>query len=581
MPTPEIHGGSNVVTPDSTISLLHDIPLDNTYEHTLYFGSLKEQTAYFERQLNLQPEFVKYTFQPESYQRYGNNKLRIQAAADDIYGCNYLWFWNSNFKDSLSQYKNFFAFITSINYINNNVCEIEYELDVIQTYLFDFKFKGTFIEREHVALTNQKPGDYLLPEPVNLGEYVATSVQVIEWSAGGDKADLSQTAVIFEVCDTEDSKVYAFRIGGTMSACRYIVMNPSDTSQICSFLLAYKEKPEAIQSAYVCPVIFLPVSNDESFSMYTEPPAIGSNIIYGASSGSSSFQGTQPWPLSPDYKTPETLDGYEPRNPKLLTYPFCFLGVDNSEGDSLTLRYEYWDYFSENSEHQLRLMGTMFNPVQAVIAPVKYKTRNSNAKGSMWFSQQLPISNWPLCGWANDYYTVWKAQNSVPLANKIGASILNSGLQFATGKVAGGASTLINTLADVDSQNYTASIAADLSCGSASVGNVLATANALNYLAITYNIKAEYAKRIDEFFDVYGYCVNRLGAPNRNVRKYWNYVKTRRANVEGNVPTSALRQICAIHDAGITYWPNPVSHPPGDYYDINGNINENPDNTTT
>ena len=37
------------INPNSDIKLLHNIPLDNTYEHTIYFGNSTLQYNYFSK----------------------------------------------------------------------------------------------------------------------------------------------------------------------------------------------------------------------------------------------------------------------------------------------------------------------------------------------------------------------------------------------------------------------------------------------------------------------------------------------------------------------------------------------------
>ena len=73
------------IAPNSTIKLLHNIPLDPTYEHTIYFSSESTQLAYFNSSSK-----VKYTYSNNTYQRVNKGILRIAQCADDLYDCNYL-----------------------------------------------------------------------------------------------------------------------------------------------------------------------------------------------------------------------------------------------------------------------------------------------------------------------------------------------------------------------------------------------------------------------------------------------------------------------------------------------------------
>ena len=112
-------------------------------------------------------------FSAQSYQRVNKGTLRLQVTADDIYDYNYLMFRNASYGS-----KWFYAFINKVNYINDNTSEIEYELDVIQTWLFEAVLEPSYIDREHSA--TDVIGENLAPEPVKLGEYYCSNM--VRWN---------------------------------------------------------------------------------------------------------------------------------------------------------------------------------------------------------------------------------------------------------------------------------------------------------------------------------------------------------------------------------------------------------------
>lgn len=71
-----------------------------------------------------------------------------------------------------------------------------------------------------------------------------------------------------------------------------------------------------------------------------------------------------------------------------------------------------------------------------------------------------------------------------------------------------------------------------------------------------YNIKSQFAQRIDKYFDMFGYLTNNLKMPNLNNRPNWNYVKLTEANVVGNIPQEDLQGIKNIFLNGVTLWHN-------------------------
>ena len=82
------------IEPNSNITIYHNVPLDNTYNHTLYFNNLAEQNTYFHANQNI----IKYNLTAQSYQRVVKGSMRVEKKAEDLYGCNYLAFQNTSFE---------------------------------------------------------------------------------------------------------------------------------------------------------------------------------------------------------------------------------------------------------------------------------------------------------------------------------------------------------------------------------------------------------------------------------------------------------------------------------------------------
>ena len=73
------------IEPNTVIRILHNCPLDKTYDHTIYFNSENAQISYFQG-------LTKYTFTEQTYQRVQRGKARVQRKAEDLYDCNYMMF---------------------------------------------------------------------------------------------------------------------------------------------------------------------------------------------------------------------------------------------------------------------------------------------------------------------------------------------------------------------------------------------------------------------------------------------------------------------------------------------------------
>jgi len=71
---------------------------------------------------------------------------------------------------------------------------------------------------------------------------------------------------------------------------------------------------------------------------------------------------------------------------------------------------------------------------------------------------------------------------------------------------------------------------------------------------IKKQIKAEYQKKLEDFFKMFGYKKNEVKTPNFHTRQNWNYVETKDCNIVGNFNTEDLNEIKAVFDRGITLW---------------------------
>lgn len=148
------------IAPDSTIWLLQNVPLDPSYEHTCLWGSAAQQEAWF-------TSHALRIFDKVSYQRHQNNSIRLEIPAEEAMVCNYMAFENTAFAGHM-----FYAFITDVAYVNNKTCEIFYELDVMQTFLFDAHLEECWVVREHSA--TDVPGDNLMAESIDIGPVITS-----------------------------------------------------------------------------------------------------------------------------------------------------------------------------------------------------------------------------------------------------------------------------------------------------------------------------------------------------------------------------------------------------------------------
>lgn len=521
-----------MIEPRTDIRLLSNVPLDSTYNHTIRFKSLTEQSTYFANK-------TKHTLTKQTYQRVNRGYARVALSADGCYDCNYMMFRNTAYGS-----KWFYAFINSVEYINDNTCMISFTIDVMQTWWFDFTIRTSMVIREHSA--TDEPGDNILPEPVKLGEYVQAS--------GGSTNILKNLAVILAICDQQET-VVGNVFEGTFSGCAYYAYNIgsyTDVEALKVKVLDYTQSPDSIVGMWMCPLMFVGTLDSDHRMTQTDK---------GASYDSEKGDIT---PLTP---STSSLNGYMPKNKKLYTYPYNYLQLDNGCDNSLVLRYEFF----EDLAPMYRIEGTRNAPVKACVYPTHYK----GSKANPYRMESLNMASYPMCSWNNDAYKVWLAQNSYINNVKMAQTVVNSVTQgvasatgdTVTGNVLGVASDVLNAISapvneyvNQSLNDYSASIQADLFRGTLGNSNLLVAQGENKLFYRRMCIPYEYARSIDNFFTMYGYAQNRMKQPNvcsgEGLRPHWNYIQTSGAVARGSVPSPDMQLICKIFDSGITFWEN-------------------------
>lgn len=529
------------IEPNTDIYLLSEIPLDNTYRNSIYFSSATAQANYFSSKAN---SLLRFTSQ--TYQRKGRGYIRLQCDTAQkmrlAYGCNYLMYKNTSFEN-----KWFYAFITSVEYINNAVLEIQYEIDVLQTWHFDYELQECFIERETVR--NDAVGAHTLAENIDIGGFYQFSHinNMTNWNS-------YSCVVISSYQDTVgEHSVDGQYIAGIYSGSDYTVAvmdNPEQRDAFNDYLSAIVNANQlnSIVGILFCPTAITPSTTDGEWN--TEP-----------------YRG-----YLQARKRQDSLGSYTPRNKKLLTFPFNALYVHNSLGDSKIYRYEQFGNTHDNASGycEFYLMSEFSGSPEVDIYPNNYMREGID------FDNGLSISNFPQCSFSYDVYRAWIANGgavkatanivgsaigmvgsfnpaSVVPASSVGGATVSNPEQIPAGVndigMASGALGIANTVADVAIKSIQPS---------AQVGTqqstVMTSNRYLGFYCAQAHIRPEIATVIDDYFDVYGYQVNYKRVPTRNNRPHWTYIKTRNCDAIGSVPVNDMRKIQSIYDNGVTWW---------------------------
>lgn len=632
------------IVPNTTIYILNNIPLNKSYEHTVYYPDRDAQAQAF-------MAYKKYTLTDYSYQRSQLGTIRVSLKYEQLIDCNYLMFKNTNFEN-----KWFYAFITGIGYISNDVTDVYYDLDVMQTWCYDYEFLPTFVDRQH----SKTDGWYENTQPEGL-ELGADYDRIIKLSFNTcSSGDADRTFLILATTSPTGTHPSGGVVNGVVySLYQYTGKSADVLSKINQFIDNGLESN--IVGIYTCPDKTTITKN------YTRGNVLGNK--------------------------------YEVRNKKLLCYPYSFITVNNQLGQEMELHYENFRGVSEtlpddNFNFKFTCFSTTIPLPQSNLVPWNYLYHGETQEGgaSLEF-EKISYNVYPTGAFSGDAFKVWLAQNkntySASLnaigntydtnmaiaennytmaglnaanartnqhlqansaltqaensnraslainnaqsnqalyngvsnivgkavdavgaglkgditgfvgntlgvfsettqtslnqniynaqANQINTQLMNSqiganaseAISVNTFQTAMKNATLAQTNAQLSAlnayQNATAQLMAkkqDIQHQPSNLHGSLmndtwnAQFNLMGFIVYEKYIKIEYAKRIDAYFDKYGYAQRSMYVPERQNRKHWSYLKTTGCNIKANINNTDLVTIKTIYDNGITTWNN-------------------------
>jgi len=313
---------------------------------------------------------------------------------------------------------------------------------------------------------------------------------------------------------------------------------------------------------------------------------------------------------------------YTPKNKKMLSYPFSSIIVTNDNGDE---RQYLWEEFY-NKNYRFRLQGVNVSVPTAVLTPVGYRGRDIDI-GKM----SVQCTDFPTAKWTEDSYLSYIATNKGAILSQ-GAQALSGMVSGAIGRPRtigtvrgyyggdtttsygshtdikysratgkplhinrGGADTTsINpryslqgniidyvpdpgsmigaggSLVDMATKLADTSASPDPTYGSTNYSAIRSVNNLYGFKILEQFPRIESAKRIDNYFTLFGYAINDVKIPNiksqpkTSLRPHWNYIKNiytvilpfDDGNTQRYVNIDVEEGLQAIYDKGITFWLN-------------------------
>lgn len=583
------------IVPNSTIKILHYINIDRNYNHTLYFINADAQYNYFSSS-----NLVKYTLTEYSYQRYGKNSIRVEILADLLFDCNYIMFQNTAFGD-----KWFYAFIDDVEYINNNTAQINYTLDVMQSWYFDYTLGECFVEREHTETDNV--GENLIPENLETGEYICynkTDILSQYMLSGIILTKSLPTKIIFpsgNYININNQEPLCFG-SGSISLSLNGTNAPSGIVNGLTIYTGFSTCDNDInsywknQNNYALQDYNIYNSNNEIVGIYSmafliyiirtgDITGISEDSITNVYQYSGEFSNNDSLSLSnirnnrpgigilsatninlPSLFYTEVGTNYNNiKNKKLFTYPYVQVIASNNSGNTAEYKFEHSNipYFIP-----FECSGDIIGAGNGLLYPINYR------KISYDYDSGLALNNMPQPIYSGNSYGQWITTNRNSLVTGILSQVVSLGTSLYSG-ISGGtlsafsgvtsnAFNIFNTMAKIkDIKNTPPQAYGQISSESLSAGQ-----NRIKFSLYTMTIKAEFARNIDNYFNMFGYAIKNIKYPNivsvpyYNLRPHWNYIKTQGCIIHANelenkgLPANDEEQIAKIYDNGITFWMN-------------------------
>lgn len=545
------------------IKLFHT-DLTSDYQNTLDFDSKASQTRYFdglaiaefgEENLSVIKEL---------------EEVRLYANYNSLQTVNYAYFEN----DIDGVIKGYYAFVTGVKWCGIGVVGLSLQIDYIQTYLFDYTLKTSFISRAHVNRRNSDGTPDLTyadtPENINIGtDVVYKKVKEYQTSLRGTWSSPRPGAADFRVYylwiiatnhygDTAPIKnKSSYGLLGTF----YVYMLPfSQLQQNKQFtfkdidgnnLAAISEVYELIKADLKTVSVFV--------TAHTQIPivynATGLNATMEYSSNhldSITIDGKRLFMVDYDAQQSMPIDPYPIRfdkEVKASCFPYKHYLISLNRGDGIIAKPQR----IKDSEIKVTLKQDISPIPRTTYGITNYEGEGEHGYATDDKNNELPLIN-------NSYLTALQTRKA-SMTTGIATSVAQTGFSLLTsmatgnylgaaGAAIGGASNLLNQFAQIE----------DLRTNPDSIrksGNNYNIEYMLNTMGmILYEVTLPYdeQQRVLDYFQKFGYSIKRFVDIDLKSRQYFNFIQTVEANITGDFNDTVRIQLKQIFDNGIRFW---------------------------
>lgn len=582
--------------PSGEIYLLKNVPLMPSYEHTIDFKNKDEQFSYFLTFLKPGFNLGRYT-----YIRKERESVVLDKTMNELDDINYMVF------RSQSGERLYYAFVTNKRYVGNGSTELTFVLDVMQTYMFDYKWKASYIAQSHVDRWNaeHKPIYSKTDEGLDYGsEYSIESafrieqsehvkwllVSCVDYSEMGGEGLITEGGTINPapspyVCFlvplpiitngvNQPYSVKVFTYGANSFVATYTdlvkLMQKSAFGNYVKSVTLLNYNPFVTSESIEGEVINIQMTTAAAFGRVTFTEVAEKQFLILQNAGINYLKGNKVlargnWNIGLEHTLPTEKEWEEVKaNPyttkrdkrfesKLLCAPYRYNLLTDWRNSPVVFKNEYMT----TDKIEIRYSNAL-----SYNAPFRYwiKDYKKDPEGR-YTSLMQPIGlEFPVM---SDAYYTYMLENKNTIQANLQNSLMSGVASIGTGAIGGAlgmmtsaVGAVVNTTSLIRSENAKQS---DLKAKpDSTIVSVDSSFNVLdNNVDITFyrmRICCENEEIIGEIFNMSGYKVNRVEIPNTRSRTRFNYLQTIGANIVGSINQSDLMQIKEIYDKGITIW---------------------------
>ncbi len=522
--------------PSANIRILTGIPWSEDYRDTRYFNSLAEQTQYF------QGKTVLYSTEENSAIRQDINWIAVDMNIEQLWNADYLMYQNENMGT-----KWFYAFITRLEMKAASTTFVYYEIDVMQTWMFDIKPIQAYIQRKHFGIET-KGQIFMAEEDIGTGEsYITTRSEMVSYSDDSSTVILiTSTVDLSKDGGSFDDPQLTGASGGVVhnlpTGCNYYLIGQQYGCTVYEFFNALETYPwlsQGIIGATIIPEFMLtdvPIDN---------VTLAGESLTIGWISDNSNPVNTSVFAKNIFTDFPDVA------KQKLLMYPYSYVEISLFNGSTLIIKPQY----TNNGFIQIQRTSVI-----SASPEIKYWITGYEDLG-LNYDFSLSVKDFPQCPVQDTSYllTIDKIERYSEMNGDF--NIVNSILQAVASLFSLNAGGVVGSLNSGYQQSekikldlkYADTLSPTLATQAGGSGFAYASGKMGCHVRWRM-IDKTHQKMISDYWNLFGYSCKEVQVVNPNLMSRFDYVATRDCHVVGSVPNNDIKKMEQIYDTGIRFW---------------------------